>query len=565
MGLAGKLAAAQSGAGGAPPPPAASAARPPLPSAPQPSQQQYGQHQQQAYGGQQQQYGQPPAYGQSHALFLSVLSMVRGLRSMGGAADSLASHPLRPTAGKGRQSEGGTFWVQLPSWPVRSMPLRAGGRGAWASAHPADDLVPLVGNRYGAPPGGGAQSPYAPPSGPPPPVANRPPQSSYAPPPGPPPPVGGAGGYGGGGYGQQQYGQPQQQQQQYGQPPQHQQYGQPPQQQQYGQPPQQQAPRPTGAGGVTFENILKLLQFTVQDQGIQAFFPDPRQLEPIAHRVVQSGQIEHLAAQWRLPLEIAVDLAKLALFDCVIYLDDSGSMAFEEGGTRIDDAKLIVSRVAQACSAFDDDGIQVRFMNSRVEGNGIKTEQEATSLISQIRFSGLTPLGTALDQKVLQPLLLGPARNNQLKKPLLIIAVTDGAPGGEDRNTLVRVLVNASRFLKQTRYGPDAMSVQLAQIGNDLKARQYLEEIDSHPEVGDLVDCTSNFENEQEDLAKQGVDLTPELWLVKMLLGGIDSSYDKTNFENEQEDLAKQGVDLTPELWLVKMLLGGIDSSYDKT
>lgn len=91
-------------------------------------------------------------------------------------------------------------------------------------------------------------------------------ESSYAPPPGPPPPVGGAGGYGGGGYGQQQYGQPQQQQQQYGQPPQHQQYGQPPQQQQYGQPPQQQAPRPTGAGGVTFENILKLLQFTVQDQ-----------------------------------------------------------------------------------------------------------------------------------------------------------------------------------------------------------------------------------------------------------------------------------------------------------
>lgn len=97
----------------------------------------------------------------------------------------------------------------------------------------------------------------------------------------------------------------------------------------------------------------------------------------------------------------------------------------------------------------------------------------------------------ALDQKVLQPLLLGPARNNQLQKPLLIIAVTDGAPGGEDRNTLVRVLVNASRFLKQTRYGPDAMSVQLAQIGNDMKARAFLEEIDSHPEVGDLVDCTS--------------------------------------------------------------------------
>lgn len=161
--------------------------------------------------------------------------------------------------------------------------------------------------------------------------------------------------------------------------------------------------------------------------------------------------IQHLASQWRMPLEIAVDLAKLALFDCVIYLDDSGSMgasrarsplivlrlgltlrdpfspAFEEGGSRIDDAKLIVSRVAQACSAFDDDGIQVRFMNSRtevrvstpsfnlgkltlrayVQGNGIKTEQEAVSLVSQIRFSGLTPLGTVSPPA----LLLGGSRS----------------------------------------------------------------------------------------------------------------------------------------------------------
>lgn len=39
---------------------------------------------------------------------------------------------------------------------------------------------------------------------------------------------------------------------------------------------------------------------------------------------------------------------------------------------------------------------------------------------------GLTPLGTSLDQKILQPLLLGPARSNALRKPLLVIAITDG-------------------------------------------------------------------------------------------------------------------------------------------
>lgn len=38
-----------------------------------------------------------------------------------------------------------------------------------------------------------------------------------------------------------------------------------------------------------------------------------------------------------------------------------------------------------------------------------------------------------------QPLVLGPARAGRLQKPVLIIAVTDGAPGGEDRYTVVKV------------------------------------------------------------------------------------------------------------------------------
>lgn len=38
---------------------------------------------------------------------------------------------------------------------------------------------------------------------------------------------------------------------------------------------------------------------------------------------------------------------------------------FEEEGSRIDDMKLIVERVALAASLFDDDGISVRFLNSK--------------------------------------------------------------------------------------------------------------------------------------------------------------------------------------------------------
>lgn len=43
-----------------------------------------------------------------------------------------------------------------------------------------------------------------------------------------------------------------------------------------------------------------------------------------------------------------------------MMVDDSGSMQFEENGERIDDLKLILSRVVQAATLFDDDGISIR-------------------------------------------------------------------------------------------------------------------------------------------------------------------------------------------------------------
>ncbi|OCF40751.1 hypothetical protein I317_05446 [Kwoniella heveanensis CBS 569] len=377
-----------------------------------------------------------------------------------------------------------------------------------------------------------SQGGYAPPAGAPPVPGQRP--GSYAPPSGPPP-------------GQSQYGQ-QPGQGQYGQqqggyappsgpPPGQGQYGQ--QQgglpsQQYGQqPPQyrppQGAPPPAGGaqgGGVNYQQILTLLQQCVQDQGIQTFYP-PGSLEPIAQRVSQSGVLQKIAQEWRMPLELASDLVKLSLFDIVLYCDDSGSMAFEQGGERIDDLKLIISRVAYATSLFDHDGIQVRFMNSRVEGNGITSEGQALQLVNQVKFSGLTPLGTSLWQKILQPLVLAPASQNRLQKPVVVIAITDGTPAGENRNEIENVILRTDAELKRTRYGPDAISYQFAQVGDDMKAMKFLEELDNHPVIGGLIDCTSNFEAEQaEMMRKSGIDLTPEMWLVKLLMGPIDSSYD---------------------------------------
>ncbi|KAK9316813.1 hypothetical protein V1524DRAFT_425647 [Lipomyces starkeyi] len=312
-------------------------------------------------------------------------------------------------------------------------------------------------------------------------------------------------------YGQNQYGQPQQYGAQYGQP--QGQYGQ--QQAQYGG----NGGQPGGQNG----NFLAFLQRAVQENGLQAFYP-PGSVEALASRI--SGQINTISQQWHLPFEIAVDLVRLALYDIVLYVDDSGSMAFEENGERIEDLKLILSRIASAAALFDNDGIEVRFMNNTIQGNGINSEAAAASLISQIKFAGLTPLGTSLKSKVLEPLAIGPARSGNMKKPVMVITITDGQPAGEDARTVFDVIKLAKQQVSQSRFGPGAIAFQFAQVGNDLGARKFLASLDSDPTVGSMVDCTSNFEVEQDEMAKMGVTLTPDTWVVKLLLGAIDKSYD---------------------------------------
>ena len=175
-------------------------------------------------------------------------------------------------------------------------------------------------------------------------------------------------------------------------------------------------------------------------------------------------------------------------------------MQFEENGERISDLKLILSRVSYAASLFDDDGISVRFMNvAAFKGNpamldGIRTEQQVENLLAQDRlFTGLTPLGTELRRQVIEPLVLGRARSGQLRKPVLVITITDGQPAGEDPKSLELTLSTTGQELSRTpQYGKHACKFQFAQVGNDQAARKFLADLDEKKEFGDVVDCTSS-------------------------------------------------------------------------
>lgn len=119
------------------------------------------------------------------------------------------------------------------------------------------------------------------------------------------------------------------------------------------------------------------------------------------------------------------------------------------------------------------------------------------------------------------------AQSNKMTKPVLVIIITDGEPVGEPRNHVQAVLERTRRALGQTRYGTGAAAFEFAQVGKDLAAQRFLSALDNDPAVGGMVDCTSYFELEQEEWARKGVDLTPALWLVKLMVGAVDPSWDE--------------------------------------
>ena len=246
---------------------------------------------------------------------------------------------------------------------------------------------------------------------------------------------------------------------------------------------------------------------------MQGFYPtgDPR-LDLYASRA--PAQVDQLCARWRIPPEIGRDVAKLALFDIIIFIgessllfvsttsnsqkDDSGSMVLDEG-KRVKDLKAILSRLLFAVMLFDDDGISVRCMNTNptekapnVRLDNIKVEQEVEMLVSNIHFTGQTPLGTMLRKKVLEPMVIKKASTNDLPKPVMVITITDGEPNGEGKRDVHNAVSSASSGLTNTRYGAGAVAFQFAQVGDDEEATNFLQKLDKDPQIGHLIDCTSS-------------------------------------------------------------------------
>jgi hypothetical protein len=251
-------------------------------------------------------------------------------------------------------------------------------------------------------------------------------------------------------------------------------------------------------------------------------------VDALSDQIANNVNFDAIAAEWRLPVDLALDLCSLALYDVVIYADDSGSM---QGSRWNSDLKTVVHRAAGISTQFEPNGISVRFMNHHHDRDNVRTEADVMALISDVQPSGGTPIGTSLRSKVVDRYLdsLRSAGSDWTRlKPLLVITITDGEPQGEPHDTLASTILHGRSTLQSMGFVGDEIAYQFAQVGDDEEAQRFLMHIHDHQKIGQFVDTTSNYEWESEKWARHSGGralMTPDLYLLKLLVGAIDNSW----------------------------------------
>ncbi|BGP40234.1 hypothetical protein JCM10449v2_004192 [Rhodotorula kratochvilovae] len=210
-------------------------------------------------------------------------------------------------------------------------------------------------------------------------------------------------------------------------------------------------------------------------------------------------------------------LRALAKYDTVFLVDDSGSME-PMWETTLAPALAGVVRTA---AAYDDDGVDIAFFNSRVTHTSTSAD-DILEVFRRVWPKSTTPTADAV-RRVLEPYMqfaqsleqwqaTGKSAGVPRPKPLNLVILTDGAPDRDQSPEMV--LVDVARRLDQGRFPP-------FQVGCSSDAAEHLRSLDDDLKqkhgIRDMVDTT---------LFEGSCDSN---YLLKALLGGINRSIDRQN------------------------------------
>ena len=119
--------------------------------------------------------------------------------------------------------------------------------------------------------------------------------------------------------------------------------------------------------------------------------------------------------------------------------------------------RLIVTRGHPDQSEVHESGVHLRFINKSDGADHI----DANELDRKMAFTprGGTRLGSSLRDKILTPFIHNVLDGgDNLKRPYLVITITDGEPAGEDVHEFRKAIVECGKKLRRNGYYPEGRS-----------------------------------------------------------------------------------------------------------
>lgn len=220
----------------------------------------------------------------------------------------------------------------------------------------------------------------------------------------------------------------------------------------------------------------------IKDSGLEKFYgSDNTLLQSVAEKAsaLRNDPNETLNAP-----ESIDRLTRLALYQVVLYCDDSGSMQ----GRRWDALCKLVHRITRIATTLipGENGVELRFINSSETFSNLDVAK-IDAAMKQSGPSGMTPLGSRLRSHVLQPLVYDVLEKGEtLKRPLLIFTITDGEPSESD-NIFRDAIEECTEALVKAGYERTAVLFAISQIGDDENAEKFLQGLSGDASIQDVL------------------------------------------------------------------------------
>ncbi|KAF1981824.1 hypothetical protein K402DRAFT_408161 [Aulographum hederae CBS 113979] len=240
---------------------------------------------------------------------------------------------------------------------------------------------------------------------------------------------------------------------------------------------------------------------------------------------------EAAATNVREKLEISKELlpgvAKLALYDFVFLCDNSQSMGMEEDGERIRLLQDILRRATYLATLLSPQGISIRVLNEPPGLLGLwdylQNERQIATILNQIKYEGMTPLGSRLWDTVIRPFILDKAERGILEKPVIVVIITDGEANAEPTDELRNSIHRCNVQMRHLGYQDASVVFLIARVGNNEEARKFIEDLGKDALVGDSVYVSpDDLASKRAAFEKSGANKAYTETLVKLFLSALE-------------------------------------------